>query len=63
MRVLVWATTFGADLWSFTRYLDQQPGIEVKVVMKKPARFLEEPSCDGGARRIGLSPRHHRVRQ
>jgi CDP-Glycerol:Poly(glycerophosphate) glycerophosphotransferase len=43
MKVLIWATTFGADLWSFTRYLDQQPGVEVKVVMKKPARFLNEP--------------------
>jgi hypothetical protein len=43
MRVLIWATTFGADLWSFAHYLDRQPGIEVKVVMKKPARFLAEP--------------------
>jgi hypothetical protein len=43
MKVLVWATTFGADLWSFTRYLDRQPGVEVKVVMKNPATFLQEP--------------------
>jgi len=43
MKVLVWATTFGADLWSFTRYLDAQPDIELKVVMKDPSRFLEEP--------------------
>lgn len=43
MKVLVWATTFGADLWSLTRYLDAQPDIEVKVVMKEPSRFLSEP--------------------
>jgi hypothetical protein len=43
VKVLVWATTFGADLWSFTRYLDNQPGVEVKVVMKKPSSFLNEP--------------------
>lgn len=43
MKVLIWATTFGADLWSFTRYLDRQAGVEVKVVMKNPTTFLEEP--------------------
>lgn len=43
MKVLIWATTFGADLWSFTRYLDRQPGIQVKVVMKNTASFASEP--------------------
>ena len=39
MNVLVWATTFGADLWSFTKYLDRRPGVEVTVVMDDPERF------------------------
>ncbi len=43
MKVLVWATTFGADLWSFTRYLDEQPGVEVCVVMKDPETYAREP--------------------
>ncbi len=43
MKVLVWATTFGADLWSFTKYLDQRPDVRVKVVMKKPEVYLSEP--------------------
>lgn len=42
MRILVWATTFGADLWSFTKYLDRQPGIQIKVVMNDPATFLRQ---------------------
>jgi hypothetical protein len=43
VKVLVWATTFGADLWSLTRFLDQQPGVQVKVVMKDPGVFRREP--------------------
>ncbi len=43
MKVLIWATTFGSDLWSFTRYLDQRSDVEVKVVMKNPTAFLNEP--------------------
>lgn len=42
MNVLVWATTFGADLWSFTRYLDRRDDCRVKVVLDDPATFLRE---------------------
>lgn len=43
MKVLIWATTFGADLWSLTRYLDARSDVEVRVVMKEPDGFLKEP--------------------
>ena len=43
MRILVWATTFGADLLSSTRYLEAQPGVEVKVVLADPDGFRREP--------------------
>ena len=37
MNVLVWATTFGADLWSLTRYLDSLGGVRrLRVVMDDP---------------------------
>ncbi len=42
MNVLVWATTFGADLWSFTRYLDARDDCTVKVVLDDPATFRRE---------------------
>ena len=42
MRVLIWATSFGADLWSFTRFLTRQPDTEVKVVMDDPDVFLRQ---------------------
>lgn len=42
MKVLVWATTFGADLLSLTRYLEEQPGIEIKVVLKDRDVFLRD---------------------
>lgn len=45
MRVLVWATTFGADLWSMTRWLAEHgrdEGVEVRVVMDDPALFRKE---------------------
>ena len=42
MNVLVWATTFGADLWSFTRYLDARDDCTVKVVLDDPATFQRE---------------------
>ena len=41
-RVLVWATVFGADLWSFTRFLDARDDVEVKVVLDQPKRFAQE---------------------
>jgi hypothetical protein len=42
MNVLIWATTFGADLWSFTKYIDDRPGVTVKVVMDDPDRFRSQ---------------------
>ena len=42
MNVLVWATTFGADLWSFTKFLDGRSGVTVKVVMDDPDRFRSQ---------------------
>ena len=42
MKILVWATTFGADLWSLTRYLDQRSDVTLKVVMKDPKTFSKE---------------------
>lgn len=42
LKILVWATTFGADLWSFTRWLDRRPDVQVKVVMADPKTFKRE---------------------
>ncbi len=43
MKILVWATTFGADLWSLTKYLESQEGVTLKIVTKNPSVFLNEP--------------------
>ena len=40
--VLVWATTFGADLWSFVKYLSHRSDATVKVVMDDPQTFLRQ---------------------
>ncbi len=42
MKVLIWPTTFGADLWSLTRYLDQREDVEVRIVMADPHVFDRE---------------------
>ena len=42
MNVLVWATTFGADLWSFTRYLDGRDDCRVRVVLPDARLFRRE---------------------
>ncbi len=42
MKVLIYATTFGADLLSLTRYLSEQKEVEVKVLMKDVDKFKEE---------------------
>lgn len=42
MNVLIWATTFGADLWSLARYLDGRDDCDVRVVMGDPAGFRRE---------------------
>lgn len=42
MKLLVYATTFGADLLSFTRYAQQEHGDQVKVILKGADRFRSE---------------------
>ncbi|HLE56600.1 MAG TPA: CDP-glycerol glycerophosphotransferase family protein [Rhodothermia bacterium] len=42
MNILVWATTFGADLWSFVKYLSKRSGVTVKVIMDDPETFLNQ---------------------
>lgn len=42
-RVLVWATTFGADLWSLVRWLDRRDDVELKVVLDEPDLFRRQP--------------------
>ncbi|NGP86877.1 CDP-glycerol glycerophosphotransferase family protein [Fodinibius halophilus] len=42
MKVLIYATTFGADLWAFTHYLDQKPEVEVRVLLDDPELFKSE---------------------
>jgi hypothetical protein len=42
LRVLIWATTFGADLWSFARYLDARDDIELIVQLDNPDQFRRE---------------------
>lgn len=42
MNILVKATTFGADLFWLTQFLDKQPGVTVKVLLSDPESFLEE---------------------
>ena len=42
MNVLIKASTFGADLFWFTYYLDQIPGVQIKVILSDPDKFREE---------------------
>jgi len=41
-KILVWATTFGADLWSLTRWLAGRDDVDVRVVLENPAGFRRE---------------------
>lgn len=62
MHVLVWPTTFGADLWSFTKYLDQHTDAEVKIVMDDPDAFLKQGVAELFPLRADFIPRrayHH----
>ena len=43
MNVLIWATTFGADLWSLAKYLDERPDVTTKIVMANPSSYLSQP--------------------
>lgn len=42
MKVLVWATTFGADLWSYVRHLDARDDVQLRIVMPGPDRFAAQ---------------------
>lgn len=42
-RVCVWATTPGADLWSFTSYLDRRDDYELCVVVEDPETLRRQP--------------------
>ncbi len=46
MKILVWATTFGADLWSLVKDLEARPAITLKIAMSDPALFLREPIAE-----------------
>ena len=42
MNVLIRASTFGADLFWFAHYLDQIPGVQMKVILSDPDKFRQE---------------------
>lgn len=42
MNILVWATTFGADLWSFVKYLSKREDVRLKIVMDDPETFMKQ---------------------
>jgi hypothetical protein len=46
MNILVWATTFGADLWSFVKYLANRPSTNVSVFMDDPETFLRQGTAE-----------------
>jgi hypothetical protein len=64
LKVLVWATTFGADLWSLTKYLDGRDDVEVRVLLRGAEAYASQPvakllplQCKMAERR----PWHHLV--
>lgn len=42
MNVLFYASTFGADLWSFAQFLDKKPNVTVKVLLSAPEQYQKE---------------------
>lgn len=46
MKVLIYATTFGADLLSFTKYLSEETNSEVKVLLEDVEKFKQEGIYD-----------------
>ncbi len=42
MNILIKASTFGADLFWLTHYLDNLPGVNIKVLLSDPDKFTEE---------------------
>src|SRR6056297_1400804 len=46
MKILIYATTFGADLLSFTKYLTDKTQSEVKVILNDAEQFTKEGIFD-----------------
>ena len=46
MKILIYATTFGADLLSFTKYLTEETDSEVKVLLDDAEKFKQEGIFD-----------------
>ncbi len=46
MKILIYATTFGADLLSFTKYLTEETDSEVKVLLEDVEKFKAEGIFD-----------------
>jgi hypothetical protein len=46
MKILIYATTFGADLLSFTKYLSEETDAEVKVLLDDVEQFKKEGIFD-----------------
>lgn len=42
MKVLFYASTFGADLLAFAQYLDKMPDVSTKVLLSDPEKFQQE---------------------
>lgn len=42
MNILFYASTFGADLWSFAQYLNGKPDVTMKVLLTNPDEFRKE---------------------
>lgn len=42
MKILIWATSFGADLWCLARYLDERPDVQLKILLPDPEVFLRD---------------------
>jgi hypothetical protein len=42
MKVLFYASTFGADLLAFALYLDKKPNVTAKVLLSEPDQFTHE---------------------
>lgn len=42
MKILIWATSFAADLWSFTKYVSTKEDATVKVMLADPRKSRSE---------------------
>ena len=43
MNILIYATTFGADLLSMARYLESRPDVNLRILVDDPDTILREP--------------------